>query len=261
VRITEIERMTSEVLQLTRTPPIATFALNDPSRRNALGLAMFDALERAIAAVAADNEVHVVLLHGAGGAFCSGFDLGAAASDASLMPRFITRLSGLLRAIRRMPQIAIAAVNGPAIAGGCAVLSACDFVVVAPDATLGYPVHRIGVSPAVTIPTLFQAIGAGPARSLLMSGELIDGFSAHRIGLATHQASSTHSTLGEARAFAQHLAAKGVLALRSTKAALNQLDGSIENDAFEATAAASARNSRGLETQSLLKSWSSLGRR
>ena len=247
-------QMPSLVIQ-SRTPPIVMVGLNDPAKRNALGVAMFDELARSFSVVAADQEIHVVVLHGIGGAFCSGFDLAAAVVNAKLMPQFIMRLSGLIRAIRRLPQIVIAAVDGPAIAGGCALLSACDFVFAAPEARLGYPVHRIGISPAVTIPTLRTAIGDGPARSLLMSGELIDGQTAHRIGLATNLTKSALSTLDEARAHAQTLAGKGVRALRATKAWLNELDGSLDDSAFEDVASASAQNSASAEAQSLLQQW------
>src|SRR5690606_12641741 len=114
----------------------------------------FEALERRVHAIASDSSARVVLLTGAGHAFCAGFDLGAAVEQPALMAHFIQRLSDINRSIRRLPQVVVAAVQGAAIAGGCAILSACDFVVVCPDATLGYPVHRIGVSPAVTLPLL-----------------------------------------------------------------------------------------------------------
>ena len=165
------------------------------------------------------------------------------------------RLSGVLRAIRRMPQIVVAAVSGGAIAGGCALLSACDFVFIAADAKVGYPVHRIGVSPAVTIPTLQLAIGPGAARALLMSGELIDGAEAHRLGIATHVSSSDDAVIRDAQDHCQALARKGVHALRVTKQWLNELDGSLNDAMFESPARDSASLSRSEESRSLLKEW------
>lgn len=227
-------------VQITIENAIATLRLNDPARRNAMSLAMFDALDEAIAKVRGDDSVRVVLLCGAGGVFCAGFDLKAAADDPPLMATYINRLSGSIRALRRLPQVVVAAVDGAAIAGGCAVLCACDFVFVAKDAKLGYPVHRIGVSPAVNIPALQTAIGSGPARSLLLAGELIDGAAAHHMGLATHLSDSADAVHRDAIAHCQALAAKPPHALRVTKAWLNELDGSLVDAAFEDAAAASA---------------------
>ena len=238
---------------------IATITLNDPAKRNALSLAMFDALDAAIADLAQGDAVHVVLLTGAGNVFCAGFDLAAANEDAEMMAKFIHRLSAVNRSLRRLQQVVVAAVQGAAIAGGCAMLSACDFVFVAPDALLGYPVHRIGVSPAVTIPTLQQAIGAGAARAMLMGGELISGATAHRLGLASHLASSATATLDEARAHCEQLARKGVHALRVTKAWLNELDGSLDDAAFDQSAQASAEIAATDEARTLLANWQ-LGR-
>src|SRR5262245_17570685 len=116
----------SSLIHIKIDPPLATISLNDPAKRNALSLPLFDALESAVASVARDSAIHVVLLRGEGPVFCAGFDLAAAVSDPTLMPAFIHRLSALNRSLRRMPQVVVAAVQGAAVAGGCAILSACD---------------------------------------------------------------------------------------------------------------------------------------
>lgn len=244
-----------DVVTLECRPPQATIVLNDPQRRNALGLAMFDALDAALKRSHEDVAIHIVLLRGEGPAFCAGFDLAAAIAEPALMGDYIHRLSAVNRMLRRMPQVVVAAVHGPAIAGGCAMLSACDFVVVAPDAKLGYPVHRLGVSPAVTIPTLAQAVGHGAARELLIHGELIDGRTAHRLGLATHLAGSDESVLNEAEQMCKTLAAKGPHALRVTKRWLNELDGSLDDGVFDGCARASAQIASGDEAQNMLRRW------
>jgi enoyl-CoA hydratase/carnithine racemase len=161
----------------------------------------------------------------------------------------------LNRSLRRLPQIVIAHVHGAAIAGGCAILSACDFIVVAPDCKLGYPVHAIGISPAVTIPTLRLALGDGPARSLLMSGEIIEGSEAHRRGLATHLATSADALPAEVMALAQLLTRKGTHALRATKAWLNELDGSNADANFEPNAQDSANACKSDEARSMLAAY------
>lgn len=239
----------------TREDAVATIALNDPLKRNALSLAMFDALDAAVSHIASDDSTHVVIVRGEGPVFCAGFDLAACVDDSSLLPQFIRRLSAINRSLRRMPQVVVAAVHGAAIAGGCAMLSACDFVIAAPDATLGYPVHAIGISPAVTIPTLRLALGDGAARTLLMSGELIDGVEAHRRGLASHVAASSASLLDEALAFATGLSHKGVAALRTTKAWLNQLDGSLDDAMFASAAEDSAAAAGRDEAQAMLAAY------
>jgi len=245
------------VVNISIDLPLATFALNDPAKRNAMSLAMFDALDAAIARIAHDDSIHIVLLRGEGPAFCAGFDLGAAVDDPPLLPQFIRRLSAVNRALRRMPQVVVASVHGAAVAGGCAILSACDFVFVSPDATLGYPVHAIGISPAVTIPTLRQVLGDGAARALLMSGTLITGVEAHRLGLATHVARSSHTVLEESMSHCGLLAGKGTHALRVTKAWVNELDGTLEQAVWDRPAADSAEASGGDEARRLLgRFWS-----
>ncbi len=242
----------------SREQGLAVNALNDPARRNALSLAMFDALDAALERIGSDDSVHVVVVRGEGPAFCAGFDLGSCVDDPSLLARFIRRLSVLNRSIRRMPQIVIACVHGAAIAGGCAMLSACDLIVIAPDAVLGYPVHAIGISPAVTIPALRMALGDGAARSLLMSGRLLDGVEAHRCGLASHLATADRGSVqDQAMTMARGLTAKGVGALRVTKSWLNELDDSLNDERFDAPADDSARAAAGEETRVMLQAfWS-----
>lgn len=233
-----------------------TLTLNDPDRRNAMSTAMFDALESAIAAASKHETSPVLRIRGAGAAFCAGFDLGACVADRALLGTFIRRLSRVNRAIRRLRQVVVVEVQGAALAGGCALLSACDFVCVAPDATLGYPVHRIGVSPAVSLPTLRLATG-GAARPLTLGGDLIDGRTALRIGLATHCAPSAEALPALVDELADRLRAKGPVALAATKRWLNELDGSDRDDAFDRTVEGSASLCAGDECVSMLASfWS-----
>jgi enoyl-CoA hydratase/carnithine racemase len=236
---------------------IASIALNDPLKRNALSLAMFEALDAALQRIAQNDSINIVVLRGEGPAFCAGFDLAACMKDPEILPELILRLSTLNRSLRRLPQVVIACVHSAAIAGGCAILSGCDFVIAAPDAQLGYPVHAIGISPAVTIPTLRLALGDGPARALLMSGEMIDGTEAHRRGLVTHLARSSATLADETQALAASLARKGPHALRTTKAWLNELDGSLHDAAFDASARDSAQAARQSESRDMLaRFWS-----
>jgi enoyl-CoA hydratase/carnithine racemase len=235
--------MSAAKVERNAEPGVVHLALNDPDRRNALGMDMFDALDAALAAVADSDDAIVVVLSGRGAAFCAGFDLVAARRDAAVMGDFIERLGGTLRAMRRMPQVVVGAVHGAAIAGGCALVSACDMVVVSASARLGYPVHRIGVSPAVTLPTLVQAVGHGAARALVIDGELIDGRAALRMGLAT-RLSTDDDVLDDAMTLARTIAGYGAGGLRATKSWLNELDGSLDDGRFDGPKADSAAVAR-----------------
>src|SRR5690606_36176212 len=136
-----------------------------------------------------------------------------------------------------------------------------DFVIAEASAMFGYPVHAIGVSPAVTLPTLAAAIGCGPARSLVLSGELIDGRAAYAHGLITYLTDG-HRTTDDARDDeldlqtmqpAQDLAGKPPNALRVTKAWLNELDGTSDSDRFAQCAAASAEIAGSDEARAMLR--------
>ncbi len=234
---------------------VVEIALNDAAKRNALSMAMFDAVDKSLQRIGRDDSLRVVILRGEGPAFCAGFDLATAVDQPAILKEFIARLSTLIRSIRQLPMPVIAAVHGAAIAGGCALLSACDFVFVTREAKVGYPVHRIGISPAVTLPILMKTLPAGVARALVLSGELIDGMEAKRIGLASHLVENDESIATEALVFAGRLASFPTFAMRVTKAWLNELDGSINDAPFDATVKGSAFLAETCEAQALLRQW------
>lgn len=237
----------------TRDGAVHIICLNDPARRNALSRDMLDALEAALMRLREDDSLRALLLRGNGPVFCAGFDLQAAVDQPPLMAEFIQRLSRMIRALRRLPIPVVAAAHGAAIAGGCALLSACDFVVMAADCKAGYPVHRIGVSPAVTLPTLMQAVVPGAGRALVMSGDLIDRNEAKRIGLASHLAPDAAGAFGEAKVLAHVLASRPPFAMRVTKEWLNELDGSSNESPFNAVADASAALANAAESVALMQ--------
>lgn len=205
-----------------------TITLNNAAMRNAMSTAMFDGLEVAIErarASAQRDETLVVILRGSGKAFCSGFDLAACVNDNTMIEQFVRRLGELSSTLRSMPAIVIAQVQGPALAGGCAIVAACDIVCAADSATFGYPVHRIGISPAVSLPTLMATIGFGGARSLALSGEIIDAQRAKALGLVQFVECDESALAGRVTALVDALLLKGPQALRATKMWLNQIDG------------------------------------
>jgi len=209
---------------------VTRITLNNPEKRNALGIEMFDAIDGAMDTI--DANVKCVLLLGEGSVFCSGFDMNACAEDVSILQIYIKRLSTLIRTLRRLHCPVVVAAHGAAIAGGCAMLTGCDFVVGSVEGKYGYPVHRIGISPAVTIPTLFQKLGQGRARALVMSGEILNGSNAFSSGLLTHL-ENDEQVAHRSLEIAESLAEKPPVALQATKRWLNELDGSLDDERFD----------------------------
>ena len=223
---------------------VATITLNNPDRRNALDTDMFNALEIALVNIQKYSTIRVVVVRAIGPSFCAGFNLHAVANDASqaqpVLADYLHRLHHCIDIITQLHAITIAAVSGSALAGGCALVSACDFVIATTDAKFGYPTHAIGLSPAISGPTLSSHMGLGAARELLLGGELISGARAFELGFASHLADATpvHNNVPDQvpphnfdSALAQEtsrltkiLLAKGSRALLTTKQWLQQLD-------------------------------------
>jgi len=244
--------MSEPLIKLTRHDRSAELFFNRPKQRNAMSIDLFDAFENALNQLADDTDCTTLLIGGHGPAFCAGFDLEAAFDQPELIETYIHRLSGAGRMIRRLPQIVTAVVHGPAIAGGSAVLSACDFVFVSPEAAIGYPAHRLGVSAAVTIPTLRRMLGDGNARTVLLGGEVVNGREAKRLGLASHLIEDKSALLDEARAFCKKLREHGPIALRATKRWLNELDEVLSDETFDLVCNGSASLCRQEEAATML---------
>jgi len=226
---------------------LATITLADPDRRNTMGPPMFDGLEAAILQLEAltaasrfhplsepppPGAVRVVRVRALGTAFCAGFDLGLLADDPDpaqpLLASFLKRLAGCTRRLRALPAVSVAVVQGPALAGGCALVMACDLSIGCPATRLGYPVHAIGLSPAVSGPVLDARIGSGAARAILLGGELMEGERALQLGLLHRLAPDTGSLAALADDLAASLLAKGPHALAATRRWLHDLDRSID---------------------------------
>ncbi|MGA1224950.1 MAG: enoyl-CoA hydratase/isomerase family protein [Phycisphaerales bacterium] len=205
---------------------LARITLRDPARRNALDADALCVLREHLATVAGaagfDGAVDALLLAGEGQAFCAGFDLAACAEEPRRVEPLLSGLSDCVQALRALDVPVVARVQGAALAGGCALLTGCDFVVVAEDAQIGYPTHRIGISPAVSIPSLLSRMGPG-ARALMMSNEILDGSAAVARGLATHAAPA--DALDEVcAALVASLLAKGPRAMRETKRLIRTIE-------------------------------------
>ena len=206
----------------------ATVTMNRPDARNALSLDLVAALERAVEAVERDvnaGAVRVVILAGAGKAFCAGMDVKAVMSDPAGMQQTLRGLARVMRLIRLLPVPTIARVQGAAIGGGCGLMVVTDCTVTHPEAKIGYPEVSLGLSPAVVAPWLIRKIGPGRARAMLLEGRMLSGREGLELGLVTHLAQrdrlETETTTLSAR-----FAAGSPEALATTKRWLNELDGS-----------------------------------
>ena len=208
-----------ETLAMSELDNIATITLNRPEKRNAISSGMIDELLRALGELGS-GPARVVILTGEGKAFCAGMDLNYLKEFPSQSPEQILsdarRIAGMFRSLWSFPKPIIAAVNGPAIAGGTGLATLCDFTLASPDASFGYTEVRIGFMPAIVSSFLVRQVGEKRARELLISGRLFSAQEALAIGLVT-EVVPADSLLDRARELALSLAAMSPTALAYTK--------------------------------------------
>jgi methylglutaconyl-CoA hydratase len=178
--------MAYKTVQLAFEGKLATLTLNRPEKRNAISFELIDDLLRALDEVAKSPAL-VLILTGAGKAFCSGMDLENLKSLIGRSPEQNLKDSEtmvrLFRALYEFPKVTIAAVNGPAIAGGTGLAVLCDFTLAVPEAKFGYTEVKIGFVPAIVSTFLLRQVGEKHARDLLLTGRIIGVEEAVRMGL------------------------------------------------------------------------------
>jgi len=176
-------------LKFERDGQVATLTLNRPEKRNAISTPMIEDLVAALGTAEADKSVRVVILTGAGKAFCSGMDLetlqALAKQTAEQNLADSRRMAKMFHLVYSFPKPLITAVNGAAIAGGCGLATLSDFTLAVPEAKFGYTEVRIGFIPALVSVMLRRQVGEKRARDLLLSGRIIDAAEAFRLGLVT----------------------------------------------------------------------------
>ncbi len=174
---------------------IATIRLNRPDKLNAIDRHTPQEIEAAVNRADADDNVHVIVVEGAGRAFCAGYDLTAYAETAGLNPgyqdmpwdpmvdyKFMNANTQAFMSLWRCHKPTIAKIHGYAVAGGSDIATCCDLIVAADDAKMGYPPSRIWGCPSVGM-WVFR-IGAQNAKRMLFTGDLITGAEAKEMGLA-----------------------------------------------------------------------------
>lgn len=226
-------------VEVAEATGVATISLNRPEVRNALSAALVDGLADAVAWADADERVRAILLRGEGKDFCAGADLAALSDmmEATVEEQLedADALGDLFLIIRRVELPVVAAVHGHALAGGCGLATACDIVLAADDARLGYPEVRIGFLPAMVMTMLRRAVGEKRAFDLVATGRIIDAKTAEAYGLVHHVFPASEF---EARSqeFVEELAARSPSALALSKRLLYE----TERHSFEAAIRAGA---------------------
>jgi len=227
--------MTHNTVQLRLEGAIATLTLNRPEKRNAISFELIDDLLRALGEVA-NSEAIVLILTGAGKAFCSGMDLDNLKALLGRTPQQNLEDSQtmvrLFRTLYEFPKVTIAAVNGAALAGGTGLALLCDFTLAVPEAKFGYTEVRIGFVPAIVSTFLLRQVGEKVARDLLLTGRLFGAEEAARLGLV-REVVATDQLLVRARELAALLLENSTASLRATKQLLTghaaaELDAQIE---------------------------------
>lgn len=202
---------------------IATVTLNRPDKRNAISYELIDDLLNGLQQ-AASSRANVLILTGAGKAFCSGMDLENLKQLLGRTPEQNQQdsetMSRLFRTLYDFPKPSIAAVNGPAIAGGTGLATLCDFTLAVPEAKFGYTEVRIGFVPGIVSAFLVASVGEKRARDLLLSGRIFNAHEAHSIGLV-NEIVSPDQLMVRAQQLAGQLLENSPASLRSTKQLLS----------------------------------------
>ncbi|WP_051792424.1 enoyl-CoA hydratase/isomerase family protein [Amycolatopsis jejuensis] len=204
-----------ETLLVSDEDQVRWITLNRPEVRNAISPLMLSELETVLTASAEDNAVRVLVLTGAGRAFCAGADL-AVESDA-LPDVDLARSDAVFDLLERQPQPVVAAVQGAAAAGGLELLLCCDIVLAATGVRIGDVHANAGLLPgAGGSYRLPRRIGVNPARWLMMTGEMAPADDFRRWGLV-HDVVPAAELIPAAGRLAQQLAEKSPLGLRRMK--------------------------------------------
>jgi len=228
--------MTYKTIEVAYDGAVATITLNRPEKRNAISFELIDDLLRGLDEVAKSDAI-VLILTGAGKAFCSGLDLENLKALLGRTPEQDLQDSRIMvqlfRKLYEFPRVTIAAVNGAAIAGGTGLALLCDFTLAVPDAKFGYTEVRIGFVPAIVSTFLLRQVGEKQARDLLLTGRLFDAEEASRLGLIK-EIVPADGLLPRARALAALLIENSAASLRATKKLLTdharaELDAQIES--------------------------------
>jgi methylglutaconyl-CoA hydratase len=237
--------MSEPLVKLSIRDQSATVILNRADKRNALSRALLAELTQMFEDLHLEKRVKSVILTGAGTVFCAGMDLGemhatAAGEDPHAQwQRDAEQYHDLLQLMLRFPKPIIAAVNGPAIAGGAGLVLACDLVVASQGAKFGLPEPKRGIVAGLVSPLLAFRVGGGMAGYLLLSAQTIDAARAQSMGLF-HEVVPDDVVWVRAAELAKEIATCAPEALLLTKRMLNEIIGEHLSTLLAVGAATSA---------------------
>jgi enoyl-CoA hydratase/carnithine racemase len=212
--------VTERLLLRRDTDGVAWLTLNRPAARNALSMALMQALVDELAAIQQDQAVKVVVIGGGGPAFCAGHDLRELRSrpERAAYQAAFALCSRLMTSIIGLPKPVIARVHGIATAAGCQLVASCDLAVAAETARFATPGVNIGLFCSTPMVALSRAIGRKAAMEMLLTGEMIDAPRAHALGLINRVVPETDLDAAVA-ALAGQIVAKSPLTLAIGKEA------------------------------------------
>jgi enoyl-CoA hydratase len=227
--------MTEPLVTIERDGPIAVVLLNRPEQLNALSSELLDALADALDRLDADGEVRAIVLGGNERAFAAGADIRELERRADGAPS-----ARLWRTLRELQTPVVAAVSGYCLGGGCELALACDLVVAGDTARFGQPEANLGLIPgAGGTQRLVRAVGKATAMDMILSGRMLTAQEALAAGLVARVV-VREAWLDEAKRVARDIAAKGPVAVRLAKDAIDRAfelplaEGlAYERDAFE----------------------------
>lgn len=218
------------VLVEKKSPQLTVLTLNRPERRNALSLELLTELIAAIKMASDEPEVRVLILRGAGVAFCTGLDLKEA-SDHTKAHATADLVAKALITLSETRLITIAAVHGAAVAGGAGIMSACDYVVAAAKTKFGYPEVRRGLVAGLVMTFLRRQLRERDIRELLLGSDLIGAARAYEMGLINRIIPADGELMAEAEAFAAKVLQGAPGAVVQTKRLIEEFWGrSVKSD-------------------------------
>ena len=209
------------VLIEKQSPQITVVTLNRSERRNSLTIELLNELIAAIRVASDEPRERVLILRGAGAAFCTGLDLKEAA-DLKKAQMTAELVAKTLITLAETRLVTIAAVHGAAVAGGAGIMSACDFVVAAEKTKIGYPEVRRGLVAGLVMTFLRRQVGERNMRELVLGGELIDAERARAIGLV-NRVVAPGQLINEAQKFADSVLQGAPNAVAQTKRLIEEL--------------------------------------
>lgn len=208
-------------LEVARADSVLTLTLNRPEQLNALSAELADALAAELERALAYDDVRVVVLRGAGRAFCAGADISAVDGPMRLDVRALDRANRIVRAVTRLDKPVVAAIQGAAAGVGCSIALACDLAIAAESASFLLAFARIGLMPdGGSTASVAASVGRARAMRMALQAEPLTGREAYDAGLVSHLVDDEALDTVVAEVAAR-LAAGAPLGLAATKRAVN----------------------------------------